>query len=107
MSTFSNRDNDDAVCYTLVEVVQRSSLQEQFVLACVECGVLEMAEPAPQQWLFTSDMCQQLDKAWRLHNDLDVHLHSLPLVLDLLGEVEQLRHEVQFLRQRLRHWEPD
>jgi len=107
MSTFINQEDEDTVVYTFTEVVQSSSLQEQFVLACVETGVLEMAGPAPHEWRFTTEMCQQLQKAWRLHNDLEVQLQSLPLVLDLIEEIEALRHDVQYLRQRLRHWEPD
>jgi len=107
MSTFSNRDNDEPYIYTLVEIIESSSLQEPFVQACVECGVLELAGQSQRDWRFTHDMRQQLMRAWRLHQELDVHLQSLPLVLDLLDELEQLRHEVQHLRQRLGHWEPD
>jgi hypothetical protein len=47
----------------------------------------------------------RIQKAYRLHRDLDIHPASLGLILELLDEREALREEVAMLRRRLSHWE--
>jgi chaperone modulatory protein CbpM len=91
--------------YTLVELRECSRLQESFIIACVEHGVIEVSGAAPPQWRFGNRERQQLQKAWRLHQDLELQISALPLVLELLDEIDALRSEAQLLRQRLGHWE--
>ena len=92
--------------YTLVELRECSGLQDSFIFACIEHGVVEVGGDEPPQWLFTATARMQLQRAWRLHQDLDLQLSALPLVLDLLDELDALRAETRQLRQRLAHWEP-
>jgi hypothetical protein len=48
-----------------------------------------------------------LRKAHRLHRDLDVHIDSLGLILELLDDRDALHHEVAALRRRLSQWESE
>lgn len=88
------------------ELCQRRLLEADFVLQCVEAGIVEMqAGLPPAQWRFTTVSVLRIERARRLQRDLDVQLGDLALVLDLLDEVESLRAEAAALRRRLQHWE--
>ncbi|MDR0781197.1 MAG: chaperone modulator CbpM [Pseudomonadales bacterium] len=95
---------DDAL-YTLVEVCQCSQLDAGFVTACIEHGVVEVSGEELPKWRFTHRSLLCLQKAWRLHRDLEVQPAALPLVLQLLGELEALQQENHRLRAWLRHWD--
>jgi chaperone modulatory protein CbpM len=105
MSRHSTMLDDDNPVYTFVELVQCSRLDEGFVIQCVEYGIAEAEGSGRQDWLFQAEALLKLQRAWRLHRDLEVQVSSLVLVLDLLDEVEELRRECELLRQRLQHWE--
>lgn len=91
--------------FSLFELCQRGALEEQFIIACVECGVADAVGGAPPDWVFTATAALRIRKAWRVHRELDVHVDSLALVLELLDERDALRQEVAVLRQRLQQWE--
>lgn len=95
---------EEGLWWNLQEVVSGCQLEITFVVQCVEVGVTECSGPQ-LQWQFDAASRARLLKAWRLHRDLDVHIGALPLVLDLLEEVEGLRQEAAHLRSRLQHWE--
>jgi chaperone modulatory protein CbpM len=91
--------------FTLIELCECSALDEQFVIACVEHGVAPTSGTQVVEWIFSQTAVLRLQKAWRLHRDLDLQIDSLPLVLELLDERDQLLQEIAALRQHLRHWE--
>lgn len=95
----------DEALYTLVELCTSSQLEEGFIISCIEHGVVEVSGSSVRHWRFTNRARLQLQKAWRLHRDLEVQPSALPLVMELLGELESLRLENERLRRRLRQWE--
>jgi chaperone modulatory protein CbpM len=92
------------------ELCRRHLLDADFVVECVECGISEAMgfseNRPPTQWLFTATAVLRIERARRLQRDLDIELGDMAMLLDLLEEVESLRHEVTTLRKRLSHWEP-
>ncbi len=98
--------SDDALAFcNLDDVCQRTRLEEHFVIACVEHGVAQVAGQEVVAWRFSMTSILRLQKAWRLHRDLELQVSSLALVLDLLEERDQLLQEISELRGRLGHWE--
>ncbi len=81
--------------YTLVEASRLSGVQREVIVSLVSVGVIVPRGPAPESWVFSDLELLQLQRAWRLHRDLAVALDSMPLVLDLLDEVERLRRLVR------------
>jgi chaperone modulatory protein CbpM len=106
MTDFSVETLDDAL-YTLVELCRSSHLEEGFIVECIEHGVVEVSGSSLQEWRFTNGARLRLQKAWRLHRDLELQPAALPLVLQLLGELETLQQENRRLRLWLQHWESD
>ncbi|MEY4641313.1 MAG: hypothetical protein RLZZ227_1307 [Pseudomonadota bacterium] len=95
----------DLVAFTLRDLCQ--VFDENFVLQCVEHGIAPVTVQAGAEWMFPATSVLRIRKAWRLHHDLDLHLGSLPLVLELIDERDHLYREVIALRKRLGQWERD
>lgn len=99
-------DNDEFTFCTLADVCHRTRLTEHFIIECVEHGVAPVAGNESMSWRFSVMSILRLQKAWRLHRDLELHVSSLPIVLDLLEERDQLQQQLNELRARLGQWEP-
>ncbi len=103
-TVFTVEADDDGLWWTLQQLTAASPLDSGFIEQCVALGLVELGG-LPSQWRFSPLVRLRLERAWRLHRDLELHPSALPLVLELLEEVELLRQESAQLRQRLRHWE--
>ena len=105
MATLLTVEHDgELLSWSLQELATSTQLTPDFVVQCVECGVAEV-QGSQLQWRFDPGARQRLQRAWRLHRDLELQISALPLVMDLLEEVETLRSEAERLRNRLRQWE--
>lgn len=98
-------DGDEFTYSTLGEVCRRTRINEAFIVECVEHGVAPVAGTDSPAWRFSVMSILRLQKAWRLHRDLELQVSSLALVLDLLDERDQLQQQLDELRARLGHWE--
>ena len=91
------------------ELCRRRLLDAEFIRRCVESGIGEplsgSAGGDPGTWVFSTYTVLRIEKAQRLHRDLDIDLNGMALVLDLLEELDEVRLEAEHLRRRLRHWE--
>lgn len=97
---------DDALVFcSLADLCARTRLDESFVVECVEHGVAHVGGQEVLAWRFSMTAILRLQKAWRLHRDLELQVSSLALVLDLLEERDQLQQEIEDLRARLGRWE--
>lgn len=65
---------------------------EDFVVALVAEGVIEPEGEERAHWRFSGRSVRRTQVAVRLHHDLDVNLPGVALALDLLEEIERLRH---------------
>lgn len=105
MTTVITVETDgDALWWNLQQLTAACALDAAFVEQCVALGLADVSGTM-QEWVFDAATRLRLERAWRLHRDLDLHPGALPLVLELLDEVEALRVEAAQLRARLRHWE--
>ena len=93
----------DLVACTLRDLCQ--VFDEHFIVQCVEQGIVPVTGQAAPEWMFSATSVLRIRKAWRLHQDLELHFSSLPLVLELIEERDHLHREVIALRQRLGRWE--
>lgn len=82
---------EETVQFTLVELCQASSTEEEHVLAWVMEGVLEPSGESPQEWRFSGDSLRRARLAARLAHDLEINPPGVALALDLLDEIAALR----------------
>ena len=98
----------DSECYTLREVCQCRDLASEFVVQCVEYGITDVSGGSEQEaWRFPVRAIPRLEKAFRLHRDLDLDFSALALVMELLDDIDTLNDRIDSLNRRLQEWEPD
>lgn len=89
---------------TLEECCQRADLPAGSIIEIVEYGIVEPTGSTPPQWRFNALQLSRLRRANRLRRELELDWQAVALVLDLLGEVEQLKDENSRLRSRLQRF---
>jgi len=85
---------------TLPEVCAILELRSEVVCEWVYEGVVRPSGERVAKWRFPAREVERARRARRLQQDLAVNTESLPLVLDLLGELERLRRRVRMLEER-------
>ena len=96
---------DEPMVLSLEELCSRIAPDEDFVIQCVDHGIAEVAGDNAGQWRFSSTAVLRIQRAYRLHRDLDINFTGLGVVLDLIEEMAQLRQELSVVRKRLKQWE--
>ena len=85
-------DQNEAV--GIGEVCAIVNLHTEVVCQWVQEGIVTPQGQRVNEWRFTQTQIQRIRQARRLQQDLDVNTASLPLVLDLLDEINQLRRRL-------------
>lgn len=91
----------DPILLDLDELCERCGVDLHDIVDMVEAGIVEAEGADPSQWRFTSYAFLRIRRAARLRRELELDLPGLALSLDLLDEIEQLRRQLQALRQQL------
>lgn len=91
-------EQNDAL--TLHEVCGILELKTEVVCEWVAEGVVQPSGERLGEWRFPSRQLERALRARRLQQDLELNTASLPLVLDLLGEIERLRRRLRVVEER-------
>lgn len=86
---------EEEVQFTLVELCQACSAEQEHVLAWVFEGVLEPVGESPREWRFSGDSLRRARLALRLSRDLGLNPPGVALALDLLDEMAELRARLE------------
>lgn len=87
------------------EFCQSAELPVEHLLEIVEYGILQPTGQTPAEWLFDANALAVAKRALRLRRDLDLEWAGIALALELMAELEQLRHENSQLKLRLSRFE--
>ena len=82
---------DESIELSISELSQRCSVNSQLIVELVQFGVAEPSGTQPEEWRFSGHDLIRLQKAIRLHRDLDINLAGVALAIELLEELQQLR----------------
>jgi len=85
---------------TLGQICAILELRSEVVCEWVSEGVMRPTGDRLAEWRFASRELERARRARRLQRDLGLNTASLPLVLDLLGEVEHLRARLRVFERR-------
>ncbi len=81
----------------LEQVCRLCGIDSDELLAWVREGIAEPRGPEAGRWQFSARQVRRVWVARRLRRDLELDVHALPVVLDLIEEVETLRRRVRLL----------
>jgi chaperone modulatory protein CbpM len=87
---------ENEVRYTLTQLSRACGADDAEIMALVEEGVVMTIEPT--ELLFDHFALVRARTALRLLHDLELNSHAAALVLDLLDEIDALRHELTKVR---------
>ena len=83
---------------TVKDLSRICAVEERHIVEFVEEGVLHVVETSTTEWLFTGTALRRARLALRLERDLELNLPGVALALELLEELNQLRHELHARR---------
>ena len=84
----------------LEEICVILELKSEVVTEWVAEGIVRPEDRRAREWRFSAGELERARRARRLQRDLELNTASLPLVLDLLGEVGRLRRRLRLLENR-------
>lgn len=82
------------------------SIEFSFIDALDKMGLIRI-EIVEQNQFIHQDQIRDLEKIIRLHNELNVNLEGIDVVLNLLEKEQKLLNELNEVRNRLRLYEND
>ena len=94
---------DDALLVELTELCRICHAPTQLIIEMVEYGMLVPKGNNIPEWQFTGSAITRIKTVMRLQQDLEVNLSGAAVIVEMIEELEQLRREVQMLKQ-LRGW---
>jgi chaperone modulatory protein CbpM len=90
---------------TVHELCQYDSLSESLILEIVEHGIAQpIAGSGIADWVFDTANAHWLQKAARLHHDLEVDWIAVAMVIDLLQQKEALERKNLYFEKQLQRF---
>jgi chaperone modulatory protein CbpM len=96
---------DMVLSISLYELCQYQGLTEQLIIEVVDHGIAQpVAGNDVVDWVFDATGVHWLQKAVRLHDDLEIDWIAVAMVIDLLQQNEALKRQNQCFEQQLRRF---
>jgi chaperone modulatory protein CbpM len=86
---------DERVELTTRDLCHACATSTEWVVELVHEGVLEVEGENADVWRFSGSTLARAIRARRLQRELDLNLHGVALVLELMDEIENLRLELR------------
>lgn len=83
--------NEETRC-TLADLCRLCGVTAEMIHEMIEEGIITPEGLSAREWCFTSLAIKRVQTTLRLQQDLRVNLPGCALALDLLDELEELRH---------------
>ncbi len=100
-AAFQGRLLDEEMLLDRRELMQLCGISEALLVDLVQEGLVRPLGKEPREWRFTGLEFRRLQRALRIHRDLEIDWPSTALALELLDELEALRLRVRCLEQQL------
>lgn len=82
---------ENEVHMTTLELCHAIGIEQEYLVAWVNEGILNPVGHSPDDWRFSGDTMSRAKKALRLYQDLEINTPGVAMVLDLLDELSRLR----------------
>lgn len=76
---------------TLYELTRSFGVSVETIVEIVEEGIITIAEPKQEKWIFDRQDVSRIRTAIHLHRDLGINYPGAALIVELLDEIERLR----------------
>ena len=83
---------------SFTELCLATDLSSELLIQFVDEGIIEPTGTNQKDWQFSNRTVTVVQKATRLHDDLDIGWPGIALAISLIEELDQLRSENQRLK---------
>ena len=99
VKVFSGNILEEESSLTLVEICQNCRAPAETIIRMIDHGIINPSKgTSSRQWRFRQSALLRADKALRLKRDLGVNLAGVALTLELLDEIDTLKHRLRHLQ---------
>ncbi len=98
-----NEPDDSAAgsFYAIEAVAEITHVSRRLIVVYCQSGLIApVAKPAESDWLFDEDAIHRLRHIEHLRTEYGMNMAGVRMMLETVGELEQLRAELRFLRGR-------
>jgi len=81
---------DEYTEVTVDDLTHYCSVRREKIVELVSEGIIEPIDRAETDWRFPSRSLSRAGKAMRLASDLEINLHAVAVILDLLDRIDRL-----------------
>lgn len=92
---------EDHMTLSVTEICDKYRIPQELLQEMLEQGLFSSQGEVETEMKFDQKAIRRLTVACRLHYDLGVNLPGAALALDLLEELDDLRHELAILRKHV------
>ncbi len=96
---------DERLAYALEDLTELCGISGELLGLLVGEGLLAPRGESPGDWRFDGLQVRRVRRALRLSHDLELDWPATALTLDLLDEIDRLRHRLQALELQLARWD--
>jgi len=90
--------------FLLEEVSQMSLINNSFLKGLIEYELIAFKQELDNIYIVEDDI-NEIERLFRLHNDLGLGFESLDIVNSMLNRINELEQEVNYLKSRLSLYE--
>ena len=92
-------DEDSTVSF--VDICQHYDIPEDMLLDMIEHGLVQQASATSKMIQIHKGTLSRIQSARRLQSDLGINVPGAVLALELLDQLEKIRHELQILKRHV------
>ena len=92
---------DEHTTISFVDICQNYDISEDMLLEMIEHGLVQQPSATLKVIQVDRDTLSRIQSARRLQDDLGVNVPGAVLALELLDQLEQIRHELQILKRHV------
>ena len=91
---------DFSVSFT--DLCDSAKMSTDYLMELITYNIIKpLSGKTPQDWRFSANAVKVVNKAIRLHRDLEIEWADIALVVDLLDEIDQLENENRQLKKQM------
>jgi chaperone modulatory protein CbpM len=82
---------DEYTEITVDDLTRFCSVRREKIVELVSEGIIEPRDRSAGEWRFASGALARAGKAVRLESDLEINLHAVAVILDLLDRIDRMQ----------------
>lgn len=84
---------NENVIYTTYAICHTHNLNKDIINEMVSWGIADPMGDNPDNWLFTQNDFERIERAIRFRKELDINIPGAALAIELIEEIKHLRNQ--------------